>query len=180
MAKLVTPVNPAELAATEEVLAIKRGERDEEGWLAPGLTTRPLTSFDDPGRVLPSLGAHQLRTRPFEQWGGGEAGLFSGGSAGDPIADLIVDHVGGLDHGVAPVDERQRQGQLVSRAGGDEHRFAPPARPRASRTRNSSSPSPTATTATSGTSSPSASPVKAGAMRSRLTSAPSASAAAMR
>ena len=92
--KLVAPANPAELAATEEVLAIKRGERDEEGWLAPGLTTRPQTSFDDPGRVLPSLGAHQMQTRPFDQWGVGEAaGLSGGGTAGDPVADL-EDHIG--------------------------------------------------------------------------------------
>lgn len=80
--KLTHPIDAEELRLNEEVTAIKKGERDEEGWLPPGMVSYSATSFTDPRLTAESIGAHQQSTSPYEKWGGG----------GDIRRD-VVDHV---------------------------------------------------------------------------------------
>lgn len=46
--KLVGDTDPDLADKAREVLAIKNGERDEDGWLPKGIVSRPATTFDDP------------------------------------------------------------------------------------------------------------------------------------
>ncbi len=88
MAKLVSPIDHEELKARNEVEAIKRGERDEEGYLPPGLISRPATWFDDPEMKAPRIGQHHVAENPFESWGQSQGGLFGGGGAGNAVEDF--------------------------------------------------------------------------------------------
>ena len=49
--KLIKRESPETVQQRTEALAIKRGEKDEKGWLAPGIVSRTASSFTDP---LPS------------------------------------------------------------------------------------------------------------------------------
>lgn len=46
--KLIKRESPEVVRQRDEALAIKRGERDEQGWLAPGIVSRTATSFTAP------------------------------------------------------------------------------------------------------------------------------------
>lgn len=67
--KLLKPVNLEEVKQAEEIDAIKRGDRDEEGWVPPGLIVRPSSSFTDPNLSAPKIAGHQQLQRPPGAWG---------------------------------------------------------------------------------------------------------------
>lgn len=48
LGKLSTPFDGADVLAYEKAQALKRGEKDEEGWLPQGIERRPQTTFRDP------------------------------------------------------------------------------------------------------------------------------------
>jgi len=82
--KIAEPVDAGELRLAEEIEAIKRGDRDEDGWLPPGIVRTPATKFTKERHgELPSIGAELAAQRPPVQWGSGERGI-----AGD-IEDFI-------------------------------------------------------------------------------------------
>jgi len=83
--KIVTRIDPAEVQIANEVAAIKAGERDEDGWIPPGMTSRPATSFTDPNRTVESIGYHQRQSMPFNQWGDGE---------GRTLQQDVEEHIG--------------------------------------------------------------------------------------
>jgi len=74
-AKLAQPVDPARVKLTDDVMAIKRGERDEPNWKPAGTITRPASTFSAPGLEPSSLTAS---LKP----------LGNLGDHGDPVGDL--------------------------------------------------------------------------------------------
>jgi len=48
MGKLLKPVDMENVKIGEEMAAIKRGDRDEDGWLPDGITMRPPETFANP------------------------------------------------------------------------------------------------------------------------------------
>lgn len=98
MDKLVKPVDADEMKIHDEVVAIKRGERDEDNYVPAGLTKWPATTFDvDSLEEAPSLGIARWRHRPAEKWGqidvAGGAGRFAG-TSGNPVEDDIANYIG--------------------------------------------------------------------------------------
>ncbi len=47
--KMIENIEPGETQLREEVSAIKAGAEDKEGWLPPGVISRPVETFEDPG-----------------------------------------------------------------------------------------------------------------------------------
>lgn len=92
--KLATKVDPEEQQVRDEVAAIKAGERDEDGWIPPGLVSRPATTFTDPAKRPRRYADNAPNAVPFEKWGTG----------GDLRGD-VLSHLGArLADGEDPAD----------------------------------------------------------------------------
>lgn len=81
--KLVTPVDPADVALTDHVAAIKAGEFDEPDYIPPGMIKRPATWFNDPRLKAERFGEQQQQARPLNQWGQGR-----------DLREDVEDHIG--------------------------------------------------------------------------------------
>ena len=89
-AKLAAPVDPAQIALQDEVMAIKRGERDEPGWRPPGTVLREATTFTAPGLEPAPLRVTPLGDALRES---GQGGLFGGGGGSVDVADAVRTHL---------------------------------------------------------------------------------------
>lgn len=88
-AKMIRQPNPEEVRAAAEMEAIRNGDRDEDGWVPPGLTTRPATTFTDPDLPVDSFGYSEQQRVPHTQWGMG-----AGGFSSELAQEHLDDHVG--------------------------------------------------------------------------------------
>jgi hypothetical protein len=103
--KLAAAPDPERERITEEVLAIKRGERDEDDYQPKGAIVRTATSLNAQGVEPPSL---TTNLKPFDQWGDpkGDVDEYIARRVGqgEDINDVLPD----LLSGVNAVPEAQR------------------------------------------------------------------------
>lgn len=83
LAKLIRHPDPQEVRLRNEIRAIKAGHRDEDGWLPPGIVSRPRTWFEDKGQEAEKFAPLLRSERPFSTWGSG------GRSARQDLDELV-------------------------------------------------------------------------------------------
>lgn len=88
-AKLAAPVDRARVQLQDEVMAIKRGERDEPDWTPPGTVVRQATTFTAPGKEPPPLRVTPLGDSLRAL---GQGSMFGGGGSAD-VAGAVQSHL---------------------------------------------------------------------------------------
>lgn len=111
-AKLAAPVDLAHVRMTDEVLAIKRGERDDPKWVAKGAAIRPSTTFRNPGNTPPAYRASAPEAAAWKTRADLENHVAARVADGEAVDDIVADMAGKL--ALLPEDRRNALDKLLT------------------------------------------------------------------